>query len=158
MIRFETKRCLIRNFIEGDIEEFMDYRNDKNWMQYQGFTGLTREEYKEALLTEGSVDEGMQLAIVCKSNSKLLGDLYLKKCGDVFWIGYTISPLYARQGYAYETTLALLEWIKGQGISKVYAGVLPENRASIQLLKKLGFTCIERDENEEDIFLLEVES
>ena len=156
MIKIETKRCIVRCFLEKDIEAFMGYRNDEVWMQHQDFKGRSKEEYEKALLKESSLEEGMQLAIVIKTNQELIGDLYLKQCEDTFWMGYTINPAYARQGYTYEATRALIEWIIGQGSRKVYAGVLPENIASIQLLKKLGFHYTETDEYGDKIYQLEV--
>ena len=41
-MRIETERCLIRRFEEMDIGDFMIYRNNEKWMQYQGFKGLTK--------------------------------------------------------------------------------------------------------------------
>jgi len=38
-IPFETRRCHIRPFEEGDIEAFMSYRNNLDWMRLQGFKG-----------------------------------------------------------------------------------------------------------------------
>lgn len=38
-MEIQTKRCIIRPFNESDINRFMDYRNDMDWMQYQGFKG-----------------------------------------------------------------------------------------------------------------------
>ena len=45
-----TERCLIRRFEEPDIDDFMVYRNDMDWMKSQGFKGLTKQEYEDALL------------------------------------------------------------------------------------------------------------
>lgn len=156
MIRIETERCKIRNFVEKDIEDFILYRNNESWMQYQGFKGLSREEYEIALLKDSSLEEGIQLAIVSKLNDRLIGDFYLNKCDNEYWIGYTINPLYARQGYAYEVAKGVIEWLKKQGVMKVCAGVLPENIASIMLLEKLGFVYSETDDSGEQIYLLEL--
>ncbi|WP_432666745.1 GNAT family N-acetyltransferase [Wukongibacter baidiensis] len=156
MIRIETERCKIRNFIESDIDEFIIYRNNESWMQYQGFKGLSREEYKSALLKDSSLEVGIQLAIVSKLNDGLIGDVYLNKSDNEYWIGYTISPSYARQGYAYEVVKGVIEWLKKQGAMKVCAGVLPKNIPSIMLLEKLGFVYSEMDESGEKIYLLEL--
>lgn len=135
-----TERCIIRKFEDKDIDHFMDYRNDCNWMKYQSFKGLTREEYKTALLETSSIEDGMQLAITDKNTGYLLGDLYLKQENSAFWLGYTINPRYARQGYAAEAVSGIILWSKQQGAELIKAGVLPENTASINLLKRLGFT------------------
>lgn len=37
-----TKRCKIRRFQESDIDTFMSYQNDEQWMKYQEFKGLTK--------------------------------------------------------------------------------------------------------------------
>lgn len=39
-----TARCTVRQFAEHDIDDFMVYRNDMDWMRYQGFKGLTRQK------------------------------------------------------------------------------------------------------------------
>ena len=39
----------------------------------------------------------------------LIGDIYLRQQCDVFWLGYTISPAYARQGYAIEAITATID-------------------------------------------------
>ena len=75
----ETSRCLIRNFEEKDINEFMSYRNDEFWMRYQGFKGQTEQEYKNVLLKEFELQKGAQLAIVLKDSGCLIGDIYLKQ-------------------------------------------------------------------------------
>lgn len=99
------------------------------------------------------MESGAQFAIIRKADQTLLGDVYIKKEEDTFWIGYTISPAFKRQGYAYEITRALIQWIQRQGEFKIMAGAAPENIASIQLLEKLGFAQVD-EENGESIFLL----
>lgn len=69
----------------------------------------------------------------------LIGDIYLRQQCDVFWLGYTISPAYARQGYAIEAITATIDWIKENGFSLIKAGVNPENTLSKKLLIRIGF-------------------
>ena len=42
ILNIYSKRCVIRPFNADDIEPFMAYRNDAEWMQYQGFKSLTK--------------------------------------------------------------------------------------------------------------------
>ncbi len=56
----------------------------------------------------------------------LIGDIYLRQQCDVFWLGYTISPAYTRQGYAIEAITATIDWIKENGFSLIKAGVNPK--------------------------------
>ena len=139
-IPFETQRCRIRPFEEGDIEAFMSYRNNLDWMQFQGFKGKKYLEYKAALLMQPNFNNGVQLAVVLRQTGELLGDLYLKLEKNTAWIGYTIAPQFARQGFAFEVVTQLLLELKQAGLTLVKAEVEEQNLASIALLKKLEFT------------------
>jgi RimJ/RimL family protein N-acetyltransferase len=154
-IPFETERCLVRPFEERDIEAFMAYRNNLDWMQYQGFKGKKYQEYKAALLQQPKFFEGVQLAIVLRQTGILIGDLYLKLEKNACWIGYTIAPEFARQGFAFEVVTQVIFELAQSGIKRIQAGVETGNTASIALLKKLGFTQMGIEENEA-IFLLNV--
>ncbi len=155
-IPFETKRCRIRPFEESDIEAFMSYRNNLDWMQFQGFKGKKYLEYKAALLMQPNFSEGVQLAVVGRQTGDLLGDLYLRLEKNTCWIGYTIAPQFARQGVAFEVVTQLLLQLQQAGLTLVKAGVEEQNHASIQLLKKLGFTQTD-SEGSELIFQLDLQ-
>jgi RimJ/RimL family protein N-acetyltransferase len=147
-IPFETERCRIRPFEENDIEAFMSYRNNLDWMQYQGFKGKKYLEYKAALLKQPKFTEGVQLAIAHRQTGELIGDLYLKIEGNACWIGYTIAPQFARQGFAFEVVTAAIRVLNKSGITRIQAGVELGNTASIALLNKLGFVQMGTEENE----------
>jgi len=147
-IPFETERCRIRPFEENDIEAFMSYRNNLDWMQYQGFKGKKYLEYKAALLKQPNFLEGVQLAVVRQQTGELIGDIYLRLEKNTCWIGYTIAPQFARQGLAFEVVLQLLQQLQQAGLTLVKAEVEAQNLASIQLLKKLGFEQIGVDGSE----------
>lgn len=154
-MEFKTKRCLIRPFQITDIDDFMEYRNNEKWMQYQGFKGLKKEEYEKELLYDVSLDKGIQLAIVDINSNILLGDIYLKKEENVVWVGYTIHPSHSRNGYAYEALKGIIEWASLNNIEQVNAGALANNEASIELLKKAGFIFNGFD-NDEQIFIYKI--
>ena len=147
-IPFETQRCRIRPFEEGDIEAFMSYRNNLDWMRFQGFKGKKYLEYKAALLMQPNFNNGVQLAVVLRQTGELLGDLYLKLEKNTAWIGYTIAPQFARQGFAFEVVTQLLLELKQAGLTLVKAEVEEQNLASIALLKKLGFVQVEISDSE----------
>lgn len=147
-IPFETERCRIRPFEESDIEAFMSYRNNLDWMQFQGFKGKKYLEYKAALLMQPNFNNGVQLAVANRQTGELLGDLYLKLEKSTAWIGYAIAPQFARQGFVFEVVTQLLLQLKQAGLTLVKAGVEEQNLASIALLKKLGFEPIGIDGGE----------
>lgn len=137
---FNTNRCIIRSFIQSDIEAFMSYRNNLDWMKYQGFKGLSEKEYEIALLKKSTFYEGKQLAIVLKDSNQLIGDLYVKNESGDYWIGYSIAPSYARRGLTSEVVNDLMLWLDDHYLVKRFlAGVDKENNASIKLLEKVGF-------------------
>jgi len=144
-----TERCVVRPLTDDDIDELMAYRNDLDWMRYQGLKGLTREEWVQQLLSSKNVDDGLQLAVVSRLSGHLIGDLYMRCDADTCWIGYTVAPEYARQGYATEAVTALIEELARRGVRYVKAGVAPDNKSSIKLLTKLGFHLTDRDDDEE---------
>ena len=127
------------------------------WMQYQGFKGLTRQEYRKKLLGDSTMEEGLQLAIINKNSASLIGDIYLRKETDIFWIGYTINPSNARQGYAYEAVNGIITWIRTMGSYKISAAVLPENTPSINLLEKLGFDFVGMNNEGERTYTLNLD-
>jgi len=154
-VKLMTTRCLIRPFEQHDIEPFMAYRNDLDWMQHQSFKGLTYEEYERSLLGEQAITQGMQLAIIDQEMNDLIGDLYVHQEETTYWIGYTISPRHARQGYASEVVSGLIRHLSDQGAETIKAGALPTNEASIAILKKLNFEYLVT-EDDEQIYALDV--
>ncbi|RCA10481.1 GNAT family N-acetyltransferase [Enterococcus durans] len=147
-MEIQTKRLNIRKFVSGDIDSFMDYRNNIDWMRYQGFKGKSKAFYETELLHDVSLEKGMQLAIIHTDTKQLVGDIYLRKENDTYWIGYTIHPQYSRNGYASEAVTGTINWVINQGGKVIKAGVLPENDASIRLLEKLDFTYETKIEDE----------
>ena len=136
----DTDRCLLRPFEEKDLESFMVYRNNLEWMQYQGFKNLTKDEYRETLLAPLNIEKGMQLAIADKTTDRLLGDVYLSKKEKTISIGYTINPDYSQKGYITEILKALLPRLKECfSDCKIVAITEKGNVPSKNLLLKLGF-------------------
>lgn len=139
-LMIETVRCILRSFEEKDLDSFMIYRNNNEWMKYQGFKNLTKDEYRKALLVPPNIENGVQLAIADKNTDELLGDLYLIKKENTVEIGYTINPAYARKGYITEILEAVLIKLKEcyPGY-KIIAEIEKDNFPSRNLLLKLGF-------------------
>jgi RimJ/RimL family protein N-acetyltransferase len=153
----ETTRCKLRSFEKKDIDLFMDYRNNGEWMKYQSFKNLTKDEYMRALLVPMDIESGMQLAIAMKDTDRLLGDIYLEKKFNNIFIGYSINPVYSRKGYITEVLKALLIRLQQDySDSKILATTEKENIPSKNLLMKLGFTYDSSvDEWQEEVYVYE---
>jgi [ribosomal protein S5]-alanine N-acetyltransferase len=56
-------------------------------------------------------------------------------------IGYLVVSRHRRHGYAEEAVRALMSWAStGHGITRLRASISPGNTASLNLIRKLGFT------------------
>ena len=149
-----TQRCKIRRLSPDDLDDFMVYRNDMEWIKYTLFKGLTREEYQAALVQSVFPEDGLQLAVLERESDQLIGDLYIKRQLPAFWIGYTIHPAYAKRGMMREAVSHVLDMLLNcPGCVEVFAGTLPENSRSKNLLEKIGFRFAYYDEAEgEDVY------
>ena len=87
--------------------------------------------------------------IVHREERMAIGDLGFKGHPDqegVVEIGYSVLPVYRRQGYAFEATCALVDWaLRQPGVTRITAACNPENVPSIRILEKLGMRRQERD-------------
>jgi len=140
-IVIHTTRCTIRPLDDADIDAVMAYRNDTEWMRYQGLKGLDCQGYIDRLIGNGfDLETGGQLAIIEDATHTLIGDLYVNIAPPQCRIGFTISPEHARQGYGFEATSGLIDALASlPGITVLMADAHPDNVASISLLEKLGF-------------------
>ncbi|WP_092926458.1 GNAT family N-acetyltransferase [Romboutsia hominis] len=136
----ETDRCILRDFKEHDLELFMSYRNNKKWMKYQSTKSLTKDDYRKDLLGNKDINKGIRLAISDRITDTLLGDIYIIKKAKTISIGYTINPIYFRQGYVKESLKAILPVIrKKYPECEIIAMTKKENIPSKNLLLNLGF-------------------
>ena len=148
MMTLETKRLALTLFEESHIDDLMEYRNNDEWMKFQTFKGLTKEEYQKKLLVPYDISKGVQLAIVLKENSKLIGDVFLIMTGLRIDIGYTINPHYSKQGYATEILNAVINKVQVKyPYHQLFAETDQLNIPSINLLKKVGFSEVECNED-----------
>lgn len=88
------------------------------------------------------LSESQCLAIKLSKNKLIVGFIFLyQSTHNVVQIGYLLGEDYWGEGYAKEFLKALISWSKGNGgISKLVAGVEPNNISSACLLKKMGFS------------------
>lgn len=138
-IYFRTSRLSVSAFVPADISEFMRYRNDADWMKYQGFKCLSCEEYCRVLLSEPDFSNGVQLAVLLSDIGTLIGDLYVKIEHGAAEIGYTLSKENTGKGYCTEAVSGLCDYLKDMKVSMIKAEVDRNNTASIRVLDHTGF-------------------
>ena len=148
--RILTARLLLRRFEERDLSALLAYRNDSRVEPWQGW-GLHDEE-RGAKLLASFISRGFgvpgetrsaQVAFELRETGLLIGDSMLRIDADDptrAVIGYTIAPGHQRRGLAREGVSALLAYaVPKLGLRRVEAFTLPDNVASIALLRSLGF-------------------
>ena len=65
---------------------------------------------------------------------------------DGYEIGYGFLDKYQGKGYAKESLIAILNYMKSIGAKKIHAGTALKNTPSVRLLSSLGFELIETEQ------------
>jgi [ribosomal protein S5]-alanine N-acetyltransferase len=145
---FNTLRLKIRNLRDSDLDAFHQYRSNPEIARYQGFETFTRQQAKDFIeehknKTFIKPGEWVQFGIENIQSGQLLGDcaIFLQEADSrIAEMGITVSHLYQRQGYAMETMQGLMKFLfQEKGIHRIVETVDAENKASIEMLKRLGF-------------------
>ena len=152
----ETKRCIIREMSEDDMEAIYEIYRGENVRKYMD--SLQEDRKKELELIRSYIKNqygfwgyGIWM-IERKEDRRVIGRVgfHLRQGYEEPELGFVIGEEYQRLGYAYECCKAVLETgRKEYEFDRVQALVKEENKASISLCKKLGFTRIEKIKNEE---------
>lgn len=141
----DTGRLVLRGFRETDAEDCFAFLSDKQGCYddggYEPFSEMNEEYYE---LMEKFANQPLRKMIVLKDAGKVIGTINLFEVNDraveTYEIGYVVSPAYQRKGYAFEAVSALCACLLNElRADMIIAGAIEENRASNQMLRKLGF-------------------
>ena len=143
---FETERLFIRPMILKDAPFLLSILNTPKWIANIGDRNVhsiaDAQRYIQTKMLPQLVELGYgNYVIIRKSDKIIVGNcgLYNRDGVDGIDIGYALLPDYERNGYAFEATSKLLEVAENEfNLSKVSAITIKENRASQNLLEKLG--------------------
>lgn len=144
-----TKRHIIKQLSETDAFFILELLNTEGWITYIGNRDINSEvdalHYIQRINSNPDID---YRTVILKETHTTLGLITIIKrdyleCRD---IGFAFLPAYTKQGHAYEATKAILDTLN----ENILAITLPENKASIRLIEKLGlnFKGIIENENE----------
>ena len=144
----KTSRLQIRNLKTTDLEDFFIYRSNPDVTKYQGFDVMSLEQADKFITAQqfkqfGKPGEWAQFAIEDVSLQKLVGDCAIKLDQydiRIVEIGFTISHLHQRKGYAKEALLGIMQFLfDKKKIHRIVEIVNAENLPSINLIKNIGF-------------------
>lgn len=144
----KTSRLYIRTLRETDWVEmknvFIDFNNSK-YAIYD--MPLPVEDNEAKALTKRFADSNLFFAIYILDTTHMIGYVCFHKEQNKYDLGYCFHSAYHSNGYAYESTTAIIEYLfKEYGASSFTAGTALDNIPSCNLLKKLGFTCVSTEE------------
>ena len=143
---FETDRLLLRKVTIDDVAEALKMSLDHKVLKYIPFEEEPTWESVKRLITENTLKDYEKhrfgrLAIILKSNMEYIGFTGLKFMED--WgevdVGYRIKSEYWGLGLTTEATIPCMEWgLKKKGFNRIVAAALPNNKASVRIMEKLG--------------------
>lgn len=142
----ETGRCLVRETMVEDVEEFYRIYAEPSITYYMEdlFPDPEDErEYVKNYIREiyGFYGYGMW-TILDRESNQIIGraGLSWREGFDVPELGFLTAVSHQRKGYAYEVCKAIVEYGENElGFQEIQALVRKENEASVCLCRKLGF-------------------
>ena len=141
---FETRRLLLRPFVEADLDDLVQRRNDPAVAEFQNWTlPYTRRDAEILFATEpDGIDGWRMLVMTHKESGTTLGDVAVGltwdgRCAEV---GYTLASEHWGYGYAVEAVEALVEFLfENHNVTRVQGMLHPGNTASARVLERTGF-------------------
>ena len=143
-LKLETERLILRRYQAQDANQcfaFLSNEQDAYMDCSKVFYEMDTEYQK---LIDLFAQRESQYMVTLKESGEVIGTINVfaddSRAVDTMEIGYSIAHAHQRKGYAFEALSALLNLLQNDlCLEMVTAGVLPENIASKQLLRKLGF-------------------
>jgi ribosomal-protein-alanine N-acetyltransferase len=143
----ETERLLMRPYTLDDIEAAFQVNLDKAVSKYTGDGGVkTRKEIQQIIESTTMADYEKygfgRLAVIYKPDNKYIGFSGLKYLPefDMVDIGYRFASAYWGMGIATESARPFIPYgFEHLNLREIVGFVMPENKASANVLKKLGF-------------------
>ena len=144
-MEIELKTCVIRPWRPGDEESLVAHANNhKVWRNLRDRFPhpYTTDDAREWIRHMGEESPQTNFAIVV--NGEAVGGIGLVLNGDIYRcsaeIGYWLGEAFWGRGVMTEVVRALTQWaFDNFNLSRIYAGVLEWNPASIRVLEKAGY-------------------
>ena len=142
----DTQRLQLRQLTLADASLMLAVWNDPAFIRFVGDRGIrTLDDAREAM-SAGALklykDYGYgPYGVVLRGKGTPIGicGLFRREDLDEPDIGFAILPGYCGNGYAYEASVAVLQYAREElGIPRITAIVSPDNKASVGLIRKLG--------------------
>lgn len=147
-MRLETKRTVLRPFQIEDLDDLHEYASRPEIDELAGWRHHTSINESIHVLRMYRKDENA-LAIEEKESGKVIGHIVIYRDTkedreDTKEIGFALHPDYWGRGIMTEIVQKVMDALREQGISHVYACCIKDNKAAGHLLEHCGFK-VERE-------------
>ncbi|RCW16045.1 hypothetical protein CAC02_10670 [Streptococcus gallolyticus] len=145
----ETDRLVLKPLSINDLDDYHEYSGDEETLKYDYLPHKTLKESEEGLVTWYLSAPLGKYGLFLKSSGKLIGNINFRpETNEKVFIGYTLNKKFWKRGYATEALQKLISLSFNQSnIKQILAKVHSEDRASIALLIKLGFSLVNIESN-----------
>lgn len=147
--QLETERLILREFRLDEIDQMALFRifSDSRVTRYYNLSTFTEPEEAWRLLRRRHErfwqGRGIRWAVALKGNDHMIGSCgfnALDKKKQTGELGYELARPYWQQGIMTEAVSAAIEYgLTHLALNRIEAWIMPANRASANLLIKLGF-------------------
>ncbi len=142
--RIETRRLILREWREEDLEPYAEFMADEEMVRYLG--GVTKDRDETWRLIAAFVGHwalrGFGLwAVEDKADGAFVGEvgLWFPEGWPAIEVGWSIMKPHQGKGYATEAARASAQWaFEHLELDSLISVIHPENAASIAVAKKLG--------------------
>lgn len=136
-MHIETQRILIRNYTMDDVRDLHDILGDAEVME--NCEPAYSLEKTSDFLSKFCIEKRGAIAAVHKDSGKMIGYILFNAFEEgVYEIGWIFNKNYWRQGYAFESCKAVVEYAFNQlEAHKIFAEAI-DSVKSVGLMKKLG--------------------
>lgn len=141
---YTTNRLLLRKLTTADAAFIFELVNTAGWIKFIGDRNVKNAEdagnYIQKILSNDAI---AYRVVTLKDEQTAIGVVTFIKRDylDHPDIGFAFLPAYGKQGYAFEASKEVLhDLLEKEDHQTILATTIPENGASIQLLKRLGFS------------------
>ncbi|HHZ18204.1 MAG TPA: GNAT family N-acetyltransferase [Acholeplasmataceae bacterium] len=144
----ETKRLIIRRFIDTDKDDFIKLIKDKMGSKYSIYDHqYPTDEENISLIFEYYCRSDEFYAVEIKEEQRLIGFISLNHFDEKTRnLGYCLHSDHHRKGLGKEMVSAIIKYARDVlKLKKLVAGTAEENIPSFRLLQGLGFNIVKKE-------------
>ena len=128
----------IRPLEPSDLDWFAEWNNDSDYIgPFEPLEINSRDRIETWYESEKQYDYW----VVTDKLESPVGQLVTGPIGGCYWLGYITHPDHRGKGYTTEAVKLLVDYLfRAKNIIRIQAECNPENKASVRVLEKAGFT------------------